>query len=464
MVTLLYNAYVVTGERCSGGAVLINGDRIGGVYFTGDMTEPGTQEERQAREQVEEWKGKADECIDLSGKMIMAGGIDAHVHFREPGMTHKADMESESRAALLGGVTSFIDMPNTVPATTSMELLEDKARLAEGRAYANYGFNLGATNSNLSELQDAAANGKWKFGGIKVFMGSSTGNMLVDSDDTLNGIFNIHGKPVLVHCEDEATIKENLGKATAKYGDDIPFSMHPEIRSRQACIRSSAKALELAIRHHTALHLLHVSTAEEMKMAAASKIHNPEITAETSANYLWFSDKDYDRLGSRVKCNPAIKSEADREALREGLKNGTIDTIGSDHAPHVEEEKQKCYRQAPSGMPSIQQSLPVLLTVASEEDIPLERIASAFSEKPAEIFRIQDRGKLKEGFFADIVVIDMEKEQTVTKDSLLYKCGWSPYEGYTLKGSVETVFVNGRKTVDGGKVTGTPAGERLIFG
>ena len=440
MVTLLYNAYVVTGERCSGGAVLINGDRIGGVYFTGDMTEPGTQEERQAREQVEEWKGKADECIDLSGKMIMAGGIDAHVHFREPGMTHKADMESESRAALLG------------------------ARLAEGRAYANYGFNLGATNSNLSELQDAAANGKWKFGGIKVFMGSSTGNMLVDSDDTLNGIFNIHGKPVLVHCEDEATIKENLWKATAKYGDDIPFSMHPEIRSRQACIRSSAKALELAIRHHTALHLLHVSTAEEMKMAAASKIHNPEITAETSANYLWFSDKDYDRLGSRVKCNPAIKSEADREALREGLKNGTIDTIGSDHAPHAEEEKQKCYRQAPSGMPSIQQSLPVLLTVASEEDIPLERIASAFSEKPAEVFRIQDRGKLKEGFFADIVVIDMEKEQTVTKDSLLYKCGWSPYEGYTLKGSVETVFVNGRKTVDGRKVTGAPAGERLIFG
>ena len=288
--------------------------------------------------------------------------------------------------------------------------------------------------------------------------------MLVDSDDTLNGIFNIHGKPVLVHCEDEATIKENLGKATAKYGDDIPFSMHPEIRSRQACIRSSAKALELAIRHHTALHLLHVSTAEEMKMAAASKIHNPEITAETSANYLWFSDKDYDRLGSRVKCNPAIKSEADREALREGLKNGTIDTIGSDHAPHAEEEKQKCYRQAPSGMPSIQQSLPVLLTVASEEDIPLERIASAFSEKPAEVFRIQDRGKLKEGFFADIVVIDMEKEQTVTKDSLLYKCGWSPYEGYTLKGSVETVFVNGRKTVDGRKVTGAPAGERLIFG
>ena len=340
MVTLLYNAYVVTGERCSGGAVLINGDRIGGVYFTGDMTEPGTQEERQAREQVEEWKGKADECIDLSGKMIMAGGIDAHVHFREPGMTHKADMESESRAALLGGVTSFIDMPNTVPATTSMELLEDKARLAEGRAYANYGFNLGATNSNLSELQDAAANGKWKFGGIKVFMGSSTGNMLVDSDDTLNGIFNIHGKPVLVHCEDEATIKENLGKATAKYGDDIPFSMHPEIRSRQACIRSSAKALELAIRHHTALHLLHVSTAEEMKMAAASKIHNPEITAETSANYLWFSDKDYDRLGSRVKCNPAIKSEADREALREGLKTG-LSTLSGQTMLRMRKKKSK---------------------------------------------------------------------------------------------------------------------------
>ena len=444
--TLLYNGTVITGDRTGPGAVLIEGDRIAAVYHTEDPVMD------------------ADEAIDVEGKVIMAGGIDAHVHFREPGMCHKADMESESKAALLGGITSFIDMPNTKPATVTMELLEEKARMAEGRTYANYGFNLGATNDNAEELEQAAMHCRDRFGGIKVFMGSSTGNMLVDSTDALDRIFSIKGKPVLVHCEDEKTIRDNLSRASEEFGEDIPFSMHPEIRSRKACIHSSAQALELAIDHGTALHLLHVSTAEELKMASAAKTYNPHITVETSANYLWFNDKDYTRLGSRMKCNPAIKGDSDRKALREGLKSGEVDTIGSDHAPHLSEEKQGKYMNVPSGMPSIQQSLPVLLTVAAEEDIPLTRIASVFSEKAAGIFGIYGRGRLQPGYFADIVVVDTEKEMTVSGDGLLYKCGWSPYEGCRLRGRVDMVFVNGEMTVSGGKITGSPAGRRLVFG
>lgn len=455
--TLLYGGTVVTGKKCGPGAVLIAGDRIADVYFEDDGNAEGSAE-------ADKWKESADETIDVTGKVVIAGGIDAHVHFREPGMSHKADMESESRAALLGGVTSFIDMPNTRPATVSMELLEEKAAMAEGRSYANYGFHLGATNDNLKDLEQAAAAHREKFGGIKVFMGSSTGNMLVDSTETLNGIFSIKGKPILVHCEDEQTIRKNLAIAEEQYGDGIPFRAHPEIRSRRACILSSVKALELAMKKGTALHLLHVSTEEELKMAAAAKSHNPQITVETSANYLWFCDKDYDRLGSRMKCNPAIKSARDRQALRAGLKSGAVDTIGSDHAPHLLEEKSERYRSAPSGMPSIQHTLPVLLTVAEEEDIPLTRIAEAFSEKTADICHIQERGRLQPGCFADIVVIDPAKETAVTKEGLLYKCGWSPYEGCRLKGKVETVFVNGEKAVHDGTVTGKPYGRRLIFG
>ncbi len=455
--TLLYGGTLVTGKECGPGAVLIAGDRIAGVYF-----ENGGDGKDKAC--IEEWKGKADERVDVAGKIIMAGGIDAHVHFREPGMSHKADMETESRAALLGGVTSFIDMPNTKPATVTLESVEEKAAMAAGRSYANYGFHLGATNDNLGELEDAAGNHGKDFGGIKVFMGSSTGNMLVDSEETLEGIFSIKGKPVLVHCEDELTIRDNLAREMERYGQEIPFGMHPEIRSRRACILSSARALELAMDKGTALHLLHVSTAEELKMAAAAKVHNPHITVETSANYLWFSDKDYDRLGSRVKCNPSVKTEADRAALREGLKSGVVDTIGSDHAPHLPSEKEGGYCSAPSGMPSIQQALPVLLTVAAEEGIPLTRITAVFSEKAAEIFRIKDRGRLQAGYFADIVVADPAAEDTVTKEGLLYKCGWSPYEGCRLTGKVETVFVNGEAAVRNGTVTEKPYGRRLIFG
>ena len=493
--TLLYNGKILTGQRYSPGAVLIEGDRIAGVYFTsaeengcirtdGSIREEGcirddteespgseagktpdgtvTEEDRLRKdiEAVRMWLDRADVKTDVKGKTIMAGGIDAHVHFRQPGLTHKGDIASESLAALKGGVTSFMDMPNTKPQTLTQELLVQKYRMGAEDSRINYSFYMGCSEDNLEEVLKTDPRDVC---GIKVFLGSSTGNMLVDSDKTLEGIFAIKGKPVLVHCENESIIRENTVKAMEEYGDDIPFALHPEIRSRKACIKSSAKALELAIRYGTALHLLHVSTTEELAMATAAKLHNPHVTVETSANYLWFCDRDYSTLGSRIKCNPAIKSADDRDALRAGLKAGTVDTVGSDHAPHLATEKDRDYIHAPSGIPSIQHSLQVLLTVAAQEDIPLTRIAAAFSEKTAEIFHIHDRGYLKEGNFADIVIVDTDAEITATGEGLLYRCGWSPYEGYRLKGPVDTVFVNGETVVSDGMITGTPAGQRLVF-
>ena len=274
-------------------------------------------------------------------------------------------------------------------------------------------------------------------------MGSSTGNMLVDDGGTLDKLFAIKGKPVLVHCEDEAIIKANLAAATEKYGEDIPFTEHENIRSRMACIKSSIKALEMAMKHGTQLVLCHISTKEEMEMARAAKLTNPEIVAETSCNYLWFSNEDYSRLGSKAKCNPSVKTTADREALRKGLAEGMIDTIGSDHAPHLLSEKDAKYCKAPSGLPTIQQSLPVLLTIAAQEEIPLTRIASVFSEKASEIYKL-NTGKIAKGYAADLVIFDKEKEFTVKNEDQKGKCGWTPYEGETLKGVIETVIVDGK--------------------
>lgn len=462
---LLYNASIVSSDGVRAGAVGIRNERISNVWYAGD---DGTVEfggkHIPAKELpsafLEMYPGA--EATDTAGKLLMAGGIDAHVHFREPGLTAKADISSESSAAVLGGVTSFIDMPNTTPPTVSAARLSEKLAIAEGRSYANYGFHLGATNNNSEEIRALA--GSEDFAGIKVFMGSSTGNMLVDNDSALKDIFHIKGKRVLVHCEDESIIRENMQKAIERYGEAIPFRAHEEIRSRKACIRSAAKALEMAIEYGTRLHLLHISTAEEIEMVRAAKQINREITAETSANYLWFCDSDYDTLGSKVKCNPSIKTARDRDALREALKDGIIDTVGSDHAPHLESEKLRPYLYAPSGIPSIQHSLPVLLTVAQQEDIPVERIASAFSEKPAELFGIKDRGAIKEGYYADIVIVDPECRFTPVRDDLRYKCGWTPYEGAELKGKVDTVFVNGKKAVSKGRLTTEgPAGNKLVF-
>lgn len=461
---LLTNATIVTGASTKKGALAIDGERIAGIWYREDSASDDSEASRAFPNA---------EIIDLDGKVLMAGGIDAHVHFREPGLERKADIESESKAALLGGVTSFIDMPNTMPPTTDLETLQDKLNRACGRSWGNYGFHIGATNDNAAMIREYLAEGHGnEFGGIKVFMGSSTGNMLVDDNETLTDLFKVKGKPVLIHSEDENIIKANLEAAKAKFGEDIPFSEHPQIRSRKACIRSTAKALAMAIEYGTRLHVLHVSTAEEVEMIRAAKIHNPNITAETSANYLWFCDEDYETLKGKVKCNPAIKSTSDREAIRKGLAEGIIDTIGSDHAPHLLSEKVDNYLKCPSGMPSVQQSLSVLLTVAAlynewknaddEALITLSRIASAFSERPAEILGIKDRGSLRIGNYADIVVIDPEQEYSVKE--VAYKCGWSPYEGITLRGVIERVFLNGRQVVASGQITAeSPAGKKLEF-
>lgn len=457
--TVLHKAVIVTADDEAQGSVIVVNDKIAEVLYCRD-------EDFEYRLQKETSKYTDVTVIDLEGKHLMAGGIDAHVHFRDPGLTHKADISTESKAAVAGGVTSVIDMPNTSPATTSAQTLSQKLDSVKDRSYVNIGFHIGATNGNFDEIQDLAA-GRGSvpsehLGGVKVFMGSSTGNMLVDEDCSLARLFSIKERPVLVHCEDEAEIKAQLQKAVERYGDDIPFSEHENIRSRKACIRSSIKALEKAIRHDTRLVLCHISTKEEVEMARAAKSNNPSIIAETSCNYLWFSNNDYERLGSKVKCNPSIKTEEDRKALRNALADGLIDTIGSDHAPHLLSEKDAPYTKAPSGLPTIQQSLPVLLTIAQEEEIPLSRIAAAFSEKTADLYGL-DRGKIRKGYAADIVIFDLNTEYVVKNEDQHGKCGWTPYNGEKLKGKIEMVLVNGKPAYENGTFAETRNGVLLKF-
>lgn len=444
---LLHKATIVTAAKEAVGSVIVSRGKIADIIYCED---DGFDDKIQmAAERYPDM-----ETISLEGKHLMAGGIDAHVHFREPGLTHKADMQTESRAAAAGGVTTAFDMPNTSPATVSEEAFKGKLELAAQKSCINLGFHLGATNSNIDEIEDML-DGKTSLSpadvkGIKVFMGSSTGNMLVDENSTLDRLFSIKGKPVLVHCEDEASIKANLQTAIEKYGEDIPFSEHENIRSRRACIKSSIKALEKAIMHGTKLVLCHISTKEEIEMVRAAKSNNPEIVAETSCNYLWFCNEDYDRMGSRLKCNPSVKGPADREALRTALANGMIDTIGSDHAPHLPSEKEGTYTKAPSGLPSIQQSLPVLVTIAKQEDIPLTRIAGVFSENASDIYGLRT-GKIRLGYNADIVIFDKDKEFTVRNEDQFSKCSWTPYEGVTLNGVIETVLIGGNIVYTEGK-------------
>lgn len=471
---LLSEASIATSKEVRQGTLLVEDGKIAGIWYRNDdgtVNYDGDNIDYSSlAEKILGTRSPQTKLIKLPGKVIMAGAIDAHVHFREPGMTHKADMASESKAALLGGVTSFIDMPNTNPPATSLERLREKAALAEGRCFANWGFHIGADNSNPETLKNCLEEGQVNaFAGIKVFMGSSTGNMLVDKGNALEDLFSITGARILIHSEDEAIIKANLEKAKEKFGENIPMREHENIRSRTACIKSTIKALEMAMKHGTKLHVCHVTTAEEVEMIRTAKQYNPEITAETSANYLWFCDEDYDRLGSLVKCNPAIKTAADRAALRQAVKDGIIDTIGSDHAPHLMEEKQHPYLSCPSGMPSIQQEISVLLTVASQEDIPLSRVASLISEKTAGLFGIEDRGVIKTGMAADLIIIDQNKKFIVGESDegaagAAYKCGWTPYKGAELTGMVEEVFLAGRHVVAGGRlIDGTPHGTALKF-
>lgn len=443
---LLHKATIVTAAKEAVGSVVTSDGRIVEVIYT-----DSADFEARIRKAVEKY---SPETINLEGKHLIAGGIDGHVHFREPGLTHKADMETESRAAAAGGVTTVMDMPNTSPATITAERFRDKAGLAKGRSCINIGFHMGATNSNADEIKEMLEGrtdvSPDEIMGIKVFMGSSTGNMLVDESETIDRIFSIKDKPVLVHCEDEETIRTNLEKAKEKFGEEIPFEEHENIRSRKACIKSSIKALEKAIEHDTRLVLCHISTKEEIEMARAAKANNPKVVSETSCNYLWFCNEDYRRMGSRLKCNPSVKTASDREALRRALADGLIDTIGSDHAPHLLSEKEGCYTKAPSGLPSIQQSLSVLVTIADMEDIPLTGIAAVFSENAADIYGL-NCGKIMKGYAADLVIFDKDKEYIVKNEDQYSKCGWTPYEGETLKGKIETVMVGGNIIYSNGK-------------
>ena len=384
--------------------------------------------------------------IDAEGCYVMPGVIDTHVHFREPGLTDKADMQSESRAAAKGGVTSIIDMPNTIPQTTTLATLEEKEQMARDHCVVNYGFMLGATNDNISQL---VALDPTRYAAIKLFLGSSTGNMLVNDDKSLDYLFEHANKLIVAHCEEESIIKENTERLRHLYEGtaDETAALHPQIRSSEACIVSAKKAIERALRYGTRFHLAHISTKEEAQMLASTPLCDKHITGEVTPNHLHFDDNDYPRLGNQMKCNPAIKSKDDRLALLSALRNGNIDTIATDHAPHTWESKQRPYFSAPSGIPSIQHSLQMVIddtkSLFDDEDKQFAFIAEKMCHNPATIFGIRNRGFLNEGCYADIVIVDPRDSETVTRESLLYKCGWSPMVGETLHSRIRTTFING---------------------
>jgi len=398
---------------------------------------------------------------DASGKHLIPGLIDDQVHFREPGLTHKATIESESKAALAGGITSFLEMPNTLPQTTTLKEWESKNDIAAKTSFANYGFMFGGTNDNLDQI--LALDPK-RVPALKLFLGSSTGNMLVDNPDVLREIFKNTNLVIAVHCEDEATIKANTKKAKEKYGNQIPIEQHPVIRSEKACYLSSSQAIALAKETGARLHVFHLSTAKELSLFRNDlPLKDKKITAEVCVHHLWFSDEDYPSKGTHIKWNPAVKTRKDREALWEGLNSDLLDILATDHAPHTLEEKSKSYLQAPSGGPLVQHALPALLTSYHQNKISLEKIVEKACHNPALLFDIQDRGYLREGYFADLVVVDLNKEFTVKKNELLYKCRWSPFEGTTLKGRVEKTLLNGQWVFENEKIHPKSAAKALTF-
>ena len=401
-----------------------------------------------------------EQVFDASRLWLLPGMIDDHVHFREPGYTAKADIASESRAAVAGGVTSFIDMPNTKPATLTHDLLEDKYAVASRTSLANYAFYFGASNDNLGAIR---ALDPHKVPGVKVFLCESTGNLCVSDPAALDGVFRESPVTVVVHCEDSHIIHANLDRAKAEYGDDIPMHLHPEIRSREACFESTKWAVDTARRHGTRLHVLHVSTADELALFEPGPIANKKITAETCVHFLRYCDADYATLGGRIKCNPAIKAASDREALTRALTDTRIDILATDHAPHLASEKDNPYTRCPSGIPLIQFALQSALETVFKQRLTLERLVQAYAHAPATLFAIDGRGYLREGYFADLTLINPNKPQIVRRDQVLSKCGWSPFEGDTFHASVAATFVNGNLAARDGKVLDTPQGMRLQF-
>ncbi len=401
------------------------------------------------------------ETVDCKGKIIIPGAIDDQVHFREPGLTQKADIYTESKAAAAGGITSFMEMPNTIPQTTTQKELDAKYELGAAKSAVNYSFYFGATNDNIGELRRCDPK---TVCGIKVFMGSSTGNMLVDNRSTLESIFSETSLPVAVHCEDEPTIRTNIAKYKALYGEDVPIKLHPLIRSEEACYRSSSLAVELATKYNTRLHVLHISTARELGLFNNTlPLEEKRITAEVCVHHLWFSENDYEEKGTRIKWNPAIKTEKDKAGLFEGLLNNKLDVIATDHAPHTLSEKSNTYFKAPSGGPLVQHALPAMLEFHHQKKISLPRIVEKMCHAPATLFNIQNRGFIRAGYFADIVVISPDSPRKVEKHNILYKCGWSPFEGTTFHSSISKTYVNGTLIYDEGQFTGKKVAQRLAF-
>lgn len=441
-LTLIRNTNIVNEGKTFKGDVLIDGEFISKIGANLSAPENAT-------------------IIDANGKYLLPGAIDDQVHFREPGLTHKANIGTESRAAAAGGITTFIEMPNTVPQATNQEELEKKFETARKTSYVNYSFMFGGTNDNLEELLKTDPQ---QVAGIKLFLGSSTGNMLVDDEDVLRKIFSSTNMVISVHCEDEGTIKRNFKEYHDKYGDDIPLKYHPIIRSEEACYLSSSKAIQLAKETGARLHVFHLSTAKETELFRNDiPLKDKKITAEVCVHHLTFEDKDYDTKGTLIKWNPAVKSAADREGLWKALLDDRIDVIATDHAPHTLEEKQNVYTNAPSGGPLVQHALPALINFVKEGKITLEKIVEKMCHNPAILFDVKKRGYIKEGYYADLVLVDLEKSWTATKENTLYKCGWTPFEGTEFKSTITQTFVNGHLIFDEGKFNDNIKGQRIQF-
>ncbi|UTN04851.1 dihydroorotase [Flavobacterium bizetiae] len=406
---------------------------------------------------------KSSDCkvIDAEGSYLIPGAIDDQVHFREPGLTHKGDIESESRAAVAGGITSFIEQPNTVPNAVTQEILEDKYQIAAVKSFANYSFMMGATNDNLEEV--LKTNPK-NVAGIKIFLGSSTGNMLVDNEATLEKIFSSTPMLIAVHCEDETTIQNNLAAFKEQYGDDVPVTAHHLIRSAEACYISSSKAVALAKKTGARLHIFHLSTAKEMELFTNKiPLEDKKITAEVCVHHLWFTDEDYKTKGNFIKWNPAVKTAQDRAELWKALNDGRIDVIATDHAPHTKEEKMQSYLNAPSGGPLVQHAVVAMFEAHHQGKITVEKIVEKMCHNPAKIFKIEKRGFIKEGYFADLVIVNPSLPWSVKPENILAKCGWSPFENYTFKSRITHTFVNGELVYNNFKVKDLRNGKRLLF-
>ncbi len=445
MKTLIKNAQIVNEGRIFKGAVLIDGEYISKV-IEGDH--------------IPAEYATGITVMDAAGQYLIPGAIDDQVHFREPGLTHKGEIATESRAAVAGGVTSYMEMPNTNPQAVTQELLEEKYRRAAEVSAANYSFYLGATNDNLDEVLKTDGT---KVCGIKIFMGSSTGNMLVDNEEVLSEIFRNTKLLVATHCEDEPTIIRNTAIYREKYGEFVPISAHPIIRSAEACFKSSAKAVELATKFGTRLHVLHLSTADEMKLFSPGPVAQKHITAEVCVHHLWFDEHDYITYGNFIKWNPAIKSPADKAALWEALLADKIDVVATDHAPHTLLEKDHSYFKAPSGGPLVQHSLVAMLEMSRKGNISIEKVIEKMCHAPADLFRIDRRGYIREGYYADLVLVDPAHSWTVSPKNILYKCGWSPFDGIEFSNRVNHTFVNGELAYTDGVVVPGKIGKRLEF-